>query len=79
MRQFELSEIDILKIDIEGAEKEIFESGNLDWLSKIKILVIETHDITKPGCARAFFNALHGKFDKLYIQGENIVCFLQNK
>lgn len=79
MRQFELSEIDIIKIDIEGAEKEIFELGNLGWLSKTKILVIELHDITKPGCASAFFNALHAKFDKLYIQGENIVCFLQNK
>ena len=35
----------MLKIDIEGAERFIFdESVNLDYLDKIKIIVIEIHD-----------------------------------
>lgn len=35
--------IDILKIDIEGAEFELF-SKNTEWLNKVKLLIIETHD-----------------------------------
>jgi FkbM family methyltransferase len=38
--------IDILKIDIEGSEKQIFTSANanLDFLKKTKCIVIEIHD-----------------------------------
>lgn len=36
--------IDVLKIDIEGSEKEIFKSNNLDFLNNIKIIAIEIHE-----------------------------------
>ena len=38
--------VDILKIDIEGSEKEVFTSKNVDvsFLSKTKCIVIEIHD-----------------------------------
>ena len=36
--------IDILKMDIEGAEKEIFGSVNLDFLPYTKCIAIEIHD-----------------------------------
>ena len=35
--------IDFLKMDIEGAEVEIFESNDLDWLDKVKSINIEFH------------------------------------
>jgi len=39
------NEIDILKIDIEGAERFIFKAGeNLDWLNETKVLALEIHD-----------------------------------
>jgi FkbM family methyltransferase len=38
-----LKEIDYIKMDIEGAEKEIFELGNLSWLRKVKQISIELH------------------------------------
>jgi FkbM family methyltransferase len=44
-----LSVIDILKMDIEGAEKEVFEK--CDWLSTVRVLAIELHDRFKPGCS----------------------------
>jgi FkbM family methyltransferase len=50
--------IDILKIDIEGAEKELFENNSHSWLSKIKILIIELHDRKKEGCSKAVFEAM---------------------
>jgi len=43
--------IDILKLDIEGAEKEVF-SGRPEWLAKVGILIIELHDRFKPAVAK---------------------------
>ena len=35
--------IALCKMDIEGGEKRVFEKG-LEWLKKIKMLILETHD-----------------------------------
>ena len=52
-------EIDLLKIDIEGAEKEVFAAPDVDeWLPKVKVLVIELHDRIKRGCSYEFFKAI---------------------
>lgn len=46
MTQNNFNYIDILKIDVEGAEKEIFKSvySNLNFLNKTKCIAIEIHD-----------------------------------
>ena len=49
---YDLTRIDILKLDIEGAEIELFES-NTDWLEKVNCMVIELHDRIRPGCMEA--------------------------
>jgi FkbM family methyltransferase len=41
MRQYEISHIDVLKVDIEGAEKQLFASTG--WLSKVSRIIIEIH------------------------------------
>lgn len=49
--------IDILKIDIEGAEKEVFEAEDAkEWLGLTGVLFVETHDRMKSGCSRAIFS-----------------------
>jgi FkbM family methyltransferase len=40
--------IDILKLDIEGAEKEIFARDCEAWLREVSILAAEIHDGSKP-------------------------------
>ncbi|HUO07715.1 MAG TPA: FkbM family methyltransferase [Phycisphaerae bacterium] len=50
--------IDILKIDIEGAEVELFDRNAHLWLSKTNMLIIELHDRFKPGCSDAVYNAM---------------------
>lgn len=35
--------VDVLKMDIEGAEQAIFEAG-VEWLDRVKVLIIEIHD-----------------------------------
>lgn len=37
-------EVDFLKIDVEGAEKEIFETNLQTWLHKVKVIAVEIHD-----------------------------------
>jgi hypothetical protein len=49
---------DVVKMDIEGAEKEVFETG--DWLKKVRCLMIELHDRYRPGCSEAVNSAMHG-------------------
>ena len=62
------NEIDILKVDIEGAEKEVFGADDVDeWLSKVKVLVIELHDRMKRGCSRALFGAV-SRYDFFFSQ-----------
>jgi FkbM family methyltransferase len=37
--------VDILKMDVEGGEAQIFDSQyDLDWLTRVKVLAIEIHD-----------------------------------
>ena len=42
MEDYNLENIDLLKIDIEGGERELF-SGNLEWLTATKSVLIEFH------------------------------------
>jgi FkbM family methyltransferase len=50
--------IDILKLDIEGAEKEVFSDNYANWLSRTNILILELHDRFKPGCSDAVYSAI---------------------
>ncbi len=74
MEKYNLDHIDILKIDIEGSEKELFEKNYEKWLPKVKVILIELHDGMKEGCIRTFFKAMvNYKFTMRY-KGENIIC-----
>ena len=39
-------------MDIEGAEKEVFEHS-AEWIDRVMNIIIEVHDDLKPGCAAA--------------------------
>ncbi len=68
--------IDILKLDIEGAEKVLFGPGCEDWLDSVRVIMIEMHDRFAPGCSSAFYRAIAARdFDQL-IKGENVAIFL---
>jgi FkbM family methyltransferase len=62
--------IDLLKIDIEGAEAEVFSRGPLEWLRKVRNLCIELHDAD---CELAFFTALSGYKYDLSHSGELVI------
>lgn len=72
MDRFELSRIDLLKIDIEGSEKELFSGNYESWLPRVDCIVIEVHDWFRPGCAAAFFRAIGDRNYTFSFHGENI-------
>jgi FkbM family methyltransferase len=74
MREHNIASIDLLKVDIEGSEKELFES--CDWADRVQALAIELHDHFRPGCSAAVNAAMsefqaseHGEI-KLYLRSE---------
>ena len=73
-----LGSIDILKIDIEGSEKEVFEADYDYWLSKTKVLIIELHDRLRKGASKAFFKALSNYDFDLAVKGQNIICHIHH-
>lgn len=73
MRENNFESIDLLKIDIEGAEKELFETGYESWLPKTRVLVVELHDRMKKGCSKSVFSAVC-KYDFSFShKGENLI------
>lgn len=68
--------IDLLKLDIEGAEKELFASGAASWLPHVDLIAIELHDFLRPGCAAAFYHALAPYAFSQFTLGENTIVDL---
>jgi FkbM family methyltransferase len=65
--------VDLLKIDIEGAEKELVSSPSDSWLARTRLIVIELHDRMVPGCEQALERATNGfRFLKM-IKGEDTI------
>ena len=74
MEEFTEDKIDVLKIDIEGAGKELFDRNYQDWLPKTKIITIELHDNLDNEISAVFYKALEGISYKKYFNGENLIC-----
>ncbi|MDB5198176.1 MAG: FkbM family methyltransferase [Chitinophagaceae bacterium] len=75
MQTFKLDKIDILKLDIETAERELFSSGYASWLPMVKVIVIELHDSISKGTAMPFFKAISETLNNYsyYQLGENTI------
>lgn len=65
--------IDLLKIDIEGAEVELFQADYAYWLTRTRMLVIELHENLRPGCEKIFFDALKSIQHRIERSGENLI------
>lgn len=65
-------EIDILKMDIEGAEYEVFRQ-NTEWVNHVKAFIFECPDRDKPGAAFQIFRAFANLPFDTFVSGENLV------
>jgi FkbM family methyltransferase len=70
MRNHGIDFIDVLKVDIEGAEKEVFADTS-NWIDKVGAVTIELHENWDLGCNRNFFKATNS-FPIAWKQGENV-------
>ena len=66
----------ILKIDIEGAESDLFNEPT-DWIDEFPLIVIELHDWMFPfsGSSKPFLKSVAPREFDLMPRGENIFCF----
>jgi FkbM family methyltransferase len=74
MNDYSLTHIDLLKVDIEGAEQELFKQNVSGWLSKTKILLIELHDYKMSGSSSNFIKAISQYSFDIYVTGEVLFC-----
>lgn len=61
MSKIEDERIDLLKIDIEGSEYEVFDGSENEWIDRVDRIIIETHDRIKDGCSKRVFESLLSK------------------
>jgi hypothetical protein len=72
LRRAECDQIDLLKVDIEGAERLLFAEGCHDWLAQVGCLAVEVHD---DECRAIVLRAVGWySFDVSYSRG-TLFCF----
>ena len=82
LQALKLPAFDFIKMDIEGAEGDIFGSGrkdNLPWVESAKVVAMELHGDISPGSDVAVLNYFKGEksFTKVEWKGEYKV-FVKN-
>lgn len=78
MERFNLSHIDLLKMDIEGSEKEVFAQNYQEWLPYVRCLIIEVHDHLQKEASKNVHHAI-GQFKFSCFQyHENLVFMNEN-
>jgi len=77
-RDYEINLIDILKIDIEGAEKEVFSACGV-WIKNVRSIITELHERMKKGCVEAFakivkeFDEISGHSEDIYLSKDGFI------
>jgi len=58
MKKYNIEYIDILKLDIEGSERELFQDNFDYWISRTRCILLELHDWFKGDCSKTVYKAL---------------------
>jgi FkbM family methyltransferase len=72
LKQAHADRIDLLKLDVEGSELQLFSNGAELWINKVGMIAIELHDRLRPGCAQAFYSVIAKRKFLQEVKGENI-------
>lgn len=75
MHKFAFPQIDILKLDIEGAERAVFSGDLSSWLSRTRVLIFEPPDRDAPATTMQMFRQLIATWREFdcQVHGECIV------
>ena len=82
IKKYNLGKVNILKSDIEGYERFVFDDSSLEWLHKVDCIIFECpdNDYMSKGTTQKIFNSIQKcdlKFNS-YICGENIILINQS-
>jgi FkbM family methyltransferase len=72
VEKYNIKKIDILKMDIEGSEKDVF-SENLEWIDITDNIFIELHEQICEGCSQNLIKAIANYPFKIRFKGENLI------
>lgn len=70
--------VGLLKLDVEGAELDIFSKDPGQWIAKVDSMLIEVHDQFAPGASQAVFRALYAADYSRYLLGDNEFILFHN-
>jgi FkbM family methyltransferase len=73
MSEYGWSFVDVLKLDIEGAEVELLSKNIESWIDRVNVLIIELHPRIAPNGAEVLFKAFAGRHFDLRWHGEDLV------
>lgn len=79
MKKYGIAKFDFIKLDVEGAEIEIFDSTSDEWLSDTGVLCIELHDRYRPGCTEAVYGRMNKYGFKSVIYDENVIFYRKDE
>jgi hypothetical protein len=70
----EEGELLLVKLDIEGFERDLF-AENIDWIDEVQAIIVEPHDWLFPGqfSSLPMQKALFGRNFELLVLGENLI------
>jgi FkbM family methyltransferase len=58
MQNHQIDRADLVKMDIEGAEREVLSQNSEGWLSRTDVLAVELHERHRRGCVKALESAI---------------------
>jgi FkbM family methyltransferase len=75
MNRYSIDQIDILKMDIEGGEAEVFSGRDLAWLERVRCMIFEVPDNDAPYTTQSIYRALDrlGLRFQTHVHGECII------
>ena len=72
MEEFGWPTVDILKLDIEGADLDLFQSSS-SWIHRVNVIIVEANDAQRRGSTAALFAAVSAEDFDAFVHGENHV------
>ncbi len=73
MARHGITDIDLLKMDIEGAEIEVLAASD-SWIGHVGVLCVELHEENRPGC-RAVFERATRNFTRFESTFDHVIAY----
>ncbi|MCC6194989.1 MAG: FkbM family methyltransferase [Burkholderiales bacterium] len=79
METFGMDEIGLVKMDIEGAERQVLSGALTPWLDRTRVLAVELHERHVPGCEAAYVRVLAGRRCSRTRRGEYEIAAFEHR